>query len=368
MQNVGFLNLHAHKPGKWAELYQMLEVEDITVYVVAEMHLFGEEESPIHPERHWTGNNRSLSGRKGGGIGVLWRAGTSWTMLECTCSEHVWVSGDILGIPVLLRVVYHAVDLGHNEGNVHIRCCIKDDARRWTTEKEVLLVGDFNGHIQPLDGFQNPNSDLLLYTVQELSMEVLNLRPDCEDEFTWCSCIDYALVSHKLLLRVQHVHIDEAGKLSVSSDQNRIKVTFQSQRSLPATAYETVAWNFQLCLQDVPPTNYEQHVGELWCIMHTHEICSNSRGGIRHKGWWDGDVRVALDAHHMANHQCRAAVTAAHPADKCHYLWDQYLAYKCAKQRVGQRKIVAHHHTQLKSLTTAGSQGKRKYWAYVSTP
>lgn len=261
MQNVGFLNLHgARKCGKWEELYKVLHDESMMVYAVAETHLIGDEEPPIHPHWHWSGQNRAPNGRKGGGIGLLWRAGTSWTRLDCPCSEHMWATGDILGIPVLLGVAYLAVDRGHNTGNAQVMQCIREDVGRWAADKEVLLLGDFNGHIQPLDGYQDPNGDLMLQTAQQLSLEVLNLRPDCEGEFTWCarssrSCIDYALVSHKLARHVQHVHIDEAGQFSVSSDHNRIKVSFTtsawrerrreqrepSRRFLPASAYEAVA-------------------------------------------------------------------------------------------------------------------------------
>ncbi|KAH7958582.1 hypothetical protein HPB49_003068 [Dermacentor silvarum] len=324
----------------------------MTVYAVAETHLLGIEEPPIHPQWHWAGTNRGPSGRKGGGIGVLWRA----------------------------------VDRGHNVGNMHIMHCIREDVSRWATGKEVLLLGDFNGHIQPLDGFQDRNGELLLQTAQDLSLEGLNLRPDCEGEFTWCarasrSCIDYVLASHKLAQRVQHVHIDESGQFSASSDNNRIKVTFTasiwryrrreqrepSRRYLPASAYEAVARDFEIRLQVTPPRIYEQYVGELRRIMHAHEIRSNSRGGVRRNGWWDGEVKAALDARKVANRQHRAAVTAALPSNVCQDLWDQYLAHKRTMQQVVQRKIATHDHAQLRSMTTAGRQGGRKFWAYVST-
>lgn len=87
----------------------MLDDESMMVYGVAETHLIGDEEPPIHPHWHWSGQNHAPNGRKGGGIGLLWKAGTSWTRLDCPCSEHMWVTGDILGIPVLLGVAYLAV-------------------------------------------------------------------------------------------------------------------------------------------------------------------------------------------------------------------------------------------------------------------
>lgn len=74
---------------------------------------------------------------------------------------------------------------------------------------------------------------------------------------------------------------------------------------------------FSSVLQVVPPRNCEQYVGELQRIMQAHETHSNSRGDVRRKGWWDGEVREALDARRAANRQHRAAVTAALPINQC---------------------------------------------------
>lgn len=88
---------------------------------------------------------------------------------------------------------------------------------------------------------------------------------------------------------------------------------------------------------------------------------------MRRNGWWDGEVKAALDARKAANRQHRAAVTAALPSNVCQDLWDQYLACKRTMQQVVQRKIATHDHAQLRSMTAAGRQGGRKFWAYVST-
>ncbi|KAH6948251.1 hypothetical protein HPB50_023301 [Hyalomma asiaticum] len=107
------------------------------------------------------------------------------------------------------------------------------DVQRWAADREVLLMGDFNGHLQALDGFQDFNGDLVDLTARDLNLEIANLRDDCEGEFTWCarnsrSCIDYVLMSPKLSRHVTSVTIDEDGKFSVGSDHNRMKLTFST--------------------------------------------------------------------------------------------------------------------------------------------
>lgn len=72
-----------------------------------------------------------------------------------------------------------------NSNNCQIIKCIRDDPAHWGVEKEVLLMGDFNGHIQPLDRYQDANGSLMLQLAEELSLGVANLHNDCESVFTW---------------------------------------------------------------------------------------------------------------------------------------------------------------------------------------
>ncbi|KAH8023172.1 hypothetical protein HPB51_011286 [Rhipicephalus microplus] len=70
-----------------------------------------------------------------------------------------------------------------------------------------------------------------LFLVSQFSLEIVNLRTDCEGCFTWCartsrSTIDYALVTAKLAARIAQVHIDEEGQFSLGSDHNRIRLLF----------------------------------------------------------------------------------------------------------------------------------------------
>ncbi|XP_049267414.1 uncharacterized protein LOC125756576 [Rhipicephalus sanguineus] len=137
----------------------------------------------------------------------------------------MWLRGSILGIPVIVGVVYLAVSNGQHDGNARIMKCVSTDVQRWAADREVLLMGDFNGHLQALDGFQDFNGDLVELTARELNLEIANLRSDCEGEFTWCarnshSCIDYVLISPKLSRHVTSITIDEDGKFSVGSDHN----------------------------------------------------------------------------------------------------------------------------------------------------
>ncbi|KAH7943549.1 hypothetical protein HPB52_009205 [Rhipicephalus sanguineus] len=261
--HVGFLNLHgARTVSKWEELYQMMGEEDIEIYAAAETHLRVMEEPPVHKSWQWAGLNRSGESRKGGGgIGFLWKTRSAWKKLDSPWVEHMWVEGYLQGLPVLVGVVYFAVSAGADAGNSSMAQCIREDVARWASHREVLIMGDFNGHLQALDGFQDTNGELLLTLARTLALEVLNLRPECEGQYTWSarnsrSCIDYVLVTPALARRLTHMNIDENGEFSIGSDHNRIKLSFSrsswrtiakehrnpAERHLPQSEYAAVAF------------------------------------------------------------------------------------------------------------------------------
>lgn len=68
---------------------------------------------------------------------------------------------------------------------------------------------------------------------EDLELEVVNLRADCEGTITWCArgsstSIDYALISPGLSKMLHTAHIDEEGRYSLGSDHNRIKLEFDA--------------------------------------------------------------------------------------------------------------------------------------------
>ncbi|KAH9378350.1 hypothetical protein HPB48_013587 [Haemaphysalis longicornis] len=84
--NIGFLNMHgARKASKREELYATLDREALAIYSVAETHLQGFGEPPIHRNRHWTGCNREADCR-GGGVNAHSGATASTTSVENSAS------------------------------------------------------------------------------------------------------------------------------------------------------------------------------------------------------------------------------------------------------------------------------------------
>ncbi|KAH7971694.1 hypothetical protein HPB52_002351 [Rhipicephalus sanguineus] len=180
-----------------------------------------------------------------------------------------------------------------HEGTTH-------PAMRWGSNREVLIMGDFNGHVQSTDGFQDHNGALMLQLAETFSLEVANLRPDCIGETTWSarnrSCIDYILTSPDLAAHLTRVHVDESGRYSLGSDHNRIALTFSTsvhrnrrtqsrkpaRRYLPVTSFELVAEDFEENDIHAHQTTYEEFVGELCVAMRSEsnpEVAPDQRPG-----------------------------------------------------------------------------------------
>lgn len=92
--------------------------------------------------------------------------------------------------------------------------CLHGDVRRMDQRVEVLIMGDFNGHLETLDGKQNGNGRLLRRLTDDLDLEVVNLRDTCMGQFIWCArnsrtCIDYVPTSPTPRRKLQSMYIDE---------------------------------------------------------------------------------------------------------------------------------------------------------------
>ncbi|KAH7963555.1 hypothetical protein HPB52_021631 [Rhipicephalus sanguineus] len=340
-------------------------------------------EPPVDPDWQWVGCNRTGDSRKGGGVGVLWRSNAAWVPMKGTCDEHIWVTGSILGESALFGVVYLTVTSGPHDGNDKVLQCIVEDVKRWGTDREVLLMGDFNGHIPATDGYLDYNGELLLRCAEQLSLEIVNLRNDCEGCFTWCarssrSTIDYALVTAKLAARIAQVHIDEDGQFSLGSDHNRIRLSFSKGgfrtgcRSppprrgmyLPSKSVERVAEDFENCPQRRKSHTYSEFVGALDSVMRTLMVQERRRGHRPQNPWWDREVEVAWKERRQANREHRRTVIGP-DTEVCAEKWAVYLDQKHKVQALVQCKIADYNLRLIQSIRQEGRSAAHKFWTYV---
>lgn len=381
---LGFLNLQgARREQKWVELYRALDSERFSMYGVVETHLRDLEGPPIDAEWCWAGCNREEHSRRGGGVGVLWRRDLQWQRVQGNCVEHLWVAGEMLGRPTAVCVLYLSPQQ-HQAENVHLVECVRQDAIRLAAEKQLIILGDFNGHLSELDGRNDANGRLLLQLAQELNLVIANLEPRCEGQATWCArgsstTIDYALVTPNLLSALRTVAVDEDGLYSLGSDHNRLRLDFSyscrktlacvrsSQKAgvyLPSRAIERVAEEFEACPQRRDAKTYAEYMAALHAAMRGHMVRDSSRPRRKRNSWWDPEVEAAWRARRQANRDHRTAAKKGRPEEVA-ATWSCYVHLKQRMQALVQAKLAEHNLRLMKTLRADGKSAAQKFWEYV---
>uniref|UniRef100_L7LU83 Putative tick transposon n=1 Tax=Rhipicephalus pulchellus TaxID=72859 RepID=L7LU83_RHIPC len=295
----------------------------------------------------------------------------------------MWLTGDIMGVSVAVCVLYMAVSGSRLEANEALIDCVCQDSKCVTSDREVLILGDFNGHISELDGYTDANGSLLMQLAERLQLDIANLDPRCEGKYTWCArgsatSIDYVLVSHNLTRLLNSLDIDEEGDYSIGSDHNRIRIDFsrtqylkprhrmrsEGQLHLPAKAIEVVAAEFEDSKRRREAETYEEYVDILRNIMRRH--MSRNKNPARHtrKLWWDKEVSQAWQARREANRAHRRAVKAKDP-EVCSNKWQHYLKLKHEMQALVQMKLANANRQMLQDLRDEGKSTAAKFWNYV---
>ncbi|KAG0431634.1 hypothetical protein HPB47_021574, partial [Ixodes persulcatus] len=63
--------------------------------------------------------------------------------------------------------------------------CVTTDAKALAATREILIMGDFNGHLHELDGLEDENGRMIMQMAEDNTLEIVNLRASCEGQYTW---------------------------------------------------------------------------------------------------------------------------------------------------------------------------------------
>ncbi|KAH6925625.1 hypothetical protein HPB50_008073 [Hyalomma asiaticum] len=269
------------------------------------------------------------------------------------------------------------------EANEALIECVCQDSECVASDREILILGDFNGHISELDEYTDANGKLLLRLAERLQLNIANLDPRCEGKYTWCArgsatSIDYVLVSHRLTRLLNSLHIDEEGNYSAGSDHNRMRIDFsrtqhlklprrcngsEGQMHLSEKAIERVAAEFEDSQQRREANTYEEYIATLRSIMHRHKTRNKNPTRHTRKPWWDKEVAQAWQAHREANRAHRRAVKTEDP-EVCSHKWKYYLQLKHEMQALIQVKLANANRQMLQELRDEGRSTATKFWCY----
>ncbi|XP_037528584.1 uncharacterized protein LOC119405827 [Rhipicephalus sanguineus] len=381
---VFYLNLQGgRKEAKWAELFLLLQKENVTVACLTETHLRDEETPPPNRQFVWSGLNRTKGERKGGGLGFLTKVDTQWDRVQRDCEEHMWLTGEIGGIEIALGLLYLWTGREVHQRNTESLACLEKDITQ--INRPVVVVGDFNAHIEALDGTTDSAGRLLLEWTERLGLTLLNATEKCMGRITWAvrgmSCIDYCFLSPVLLPKLSYMSIDSTGERSLGTDHHNIFLCFGTNppetkrdahagnlRPLSDEALERVVDQLE---EDAPRMEGQGYVELQQWIRRTIQDEAGAgrvtRGRHRRKASWDGEVAEALAQRKQCCRRHRHALGRGADEAELSALWSLYLEAKKEMASMVQRKMSTVNKKLLHAIKEAGRDSSRKFWQYIKT-
>ena len=332
-----FLNTRGWNEGKWRKL-----LEEGKMYDVIGIAETGWHEKIQIREGGWIcmGRGRKVGEKKGGGVGMLIKEKEGRQIMEVILHEDLehrfgYNKGDLITVKIneekeewLVTVVYMGVEEEENrEDNKKMYETLQEISRLACNRKWVLM-GDFNGHIGLNSDPVNKNGQMLLDFTETEGLEIKNW--ELEDPVTWKnreteSAIDYIIVNKKIGKDTCKVWKNEEIDIS---DHIMIGMTCSNARRMGvrrAKAQIKERWN----LRDADWDRYREEIGqrliteteqgertiEQWekdvktvieeGAKDTIGLKRFKVGTTRLKGWWDEEVKQAIENRKRENRKQR---------------------------------------------------------------
>ncbi|KAG0411885.1 hypothetical protein HPB47_010975 [Ixodes persulcatus] len=162
------------------------------------------------------------------------------------------------------------------------------------------------------------NGTMIRQLAEDVELEILNLREDCEGQHTWMvrdrrTCIDYALALKRLGSNLQKVVVDEEGELSVSSDHKSIFLHVGTVRGTPSRSQRkvvtqlrkddifTVVQTFDESIRRMHALSYGDFAIELRTIIVNNTTVKSAKGKRKFVSWLDVEIERSIQVRQAAN-------------------------------------------------------------------
>ena len=182
---------------------------------------------------------RKVSERKGGVLMILYQKQDDIALEKIVSinSDILITEGNIGKLKTLIILTYfrsgntREVESHNTNLITEIEKYIRKGEEK---ENNIILLGDFNGHLGYI-GYQieNRTGKIINKLIENNDLILLNIDPKCDGKYTWQrnnekSVIDLILVNRKMYNSFQTMEIDEKKEKIDLSDHNMIEVTFRT--------------------------------------------------------------------------------------------------------------------------------------------
>jgi exonuclease III len=403
---------------EWDTIKQYIESEQWDVVLLTETHM-REGAKAVNLQGYQSFLKcRPKASKKGGGVGVWtkntlpviqWSSPAGDDMLQ---AEKLWLVVNSGQCETAVCVVYMATEVpSAEEWNDLLEQELHADIQyHLDAHREILVVGDFNGHIAmpagKLSGVyeaSNRNGKRIESLTHSHNLTILNNHQDkCKGKWTWCrgaqrSIVDYALASRNIALRTQSLIIDEEGQWDLGSDHNWLVLSCNMYIPTRGTANpqqdnpnvnlggkwkinDNTSWpkyrrmmrpNLQAWIHDAAHSHdYDEHMLEIGykslekCIVDAASMAIGKIGGTNtrrnNKAKKSKRLRRALKSRRKMAVRWKRAVVTQHL--RVQERWDDYKAAK-KKVKVAQtRSDGKFRRKRRQSLLASGGFSSRSFW------
>ena len=216
---IGYVNIEGLSRVKIAEMEELILSGNVDFLVLAKTHCRGRRFEWQEGIRIFE-VQRKMTDKWGWRAYVcnerLKRKSKSMDIIEVEISQgkHVW------------NVVGTYWDVKDKERNEKIAEELKRIVER---REKVVVVGDFNAHLEEIDGRKNWNGEKFRELLEEGRLINVNTTERCRGQYTWVrgdtrTTIDYVLADDKAWEKIKKMEVDEEKDVDVKTGHSFIKV------------------------------------------------------------------------------------------------------------------------------------------------
>lgn len=391
---IAFQNIQGGKCNviKWTEMLQYCEMDKIVFMGVIETNLKIDEDIPIKSwadEQGWKWHNGNVANEARGGIGILWKEGTIKVDILQTDDNVIWARVMVKNsISFIVGLVYLKPGTKYINRNIEIIEKISEFVASYPNDK-IIIMGDFNAHIQELDKKENSNGYLMRKFMDSANMIIGNCTSKYSGGSTWHNniketCIDWVIYDHKTAHLIIKITNDSDGIRSLGADHNRQKIEIcngyekdNKQRGvLKKRTTNKIKWD----INEDSTNNFMKKVKTLINQQkgQTHKINEilgeaakdtltprADKQEYRTKSWWDEEI--------YRNVRIRKRLCAEHRTAKKRGLeksiidkkWEEYRHQKLKLIDMKRKKIAVMNQILFKNVMAEGGNNKGKVWKYI---
>ncbi len=408
---IAYINIQGGVARKKDQIADVMKKLSIGVLAMTET-MIGKDEVVVIGDRQVENKHRTGE-RRHGGIGCISTTGIRMANLDAEAVQHEeeeeldsewqWWGIKTGTLKLALGIVYI-------QGDMQTRTRLLEKVGRQAAEFEgaawqVILVGDFNGHVGDLVPGNSPTvnreGQLCKDFFRRSDMVVMNADRRCRGTWTRMqgnsrSVLDFILVSQTLNRQIETMVIDDVGEFLIESDHNLMwldiavdqgdqqeglahntgwKMTHRTNWTRYRNMLEERAATLQLNEQDqMGIANVRNRVDQVeravrriedTCIRVAEETIGRRQVSRNTEPKYSRDTQAKIKTHKAANKAYKEAMKQNAPEEERVMKWQELQRKKSAAREAKQEEMRKRQEDRIAQVDNRTPAGIQNLWKYV---